>query len=84
MLYFCQSGFPRQPVQTHWEIYVYVQFIIKCVKERLVKKNANIKYPPTSPACKYTAFKAQNYRGTERNKFLYIKKKTMKNFTKYV
>jgi hypothetical protein len=43
-------------------------------KGKAIPKNANIKVPPTSPACKYTAFKAKNYRGTERNTFLNIKK----------
>jgi hypothetical protein len=48
-------------------------------KGRVIPKNSNIKVPLTPSACKYTAFKAQNYRGTERNTFLYIKKQNDKN-----
>jgi hypothetical protein len=49
-------------------------------KGKVITKNANIKVPSTSPACKYTAVKAPNYRGTERNTFLYMKRQNDEKF----
>jgi hypothetical protein len=40
-----------------------------------------MKVPPTSPACKYIAFKAQNYT-RNRTPFLYIKKQNDKKIYK--
>lgn len=78
MLYFCQSGFLRQPVQTQWENYAYVYFNQQCIKERLVQNMPISKFLRLLQLVNTQHLWPKITRGTERNN-IFIHQKTKRS-----